>query len=112
MLLRPLHATSTTSTKITGAHVTQVAERRRELRPRDDAGPSPVHPEKPKPVLGINDAVTALRKAVEREPKSAQFALADLRECATRDYSPLTRDAPGSFHELVEIVGLLLGVPS
>ncbi len=110
--------------RVTAAHVRETRERRQQaadapapapvepaagqtLRPREKAE---APPDKPKPVIGINEAVVALRKAVERDRASAGAALAALREVAAGGlYGPKTKDAPAAFRDLVEVVGLLIG---
>ena len=93
----------------TARQVRAVVEQRRELRPRETA--TPPAPTKPNPTIGINDAVDALRRAIERDRATAPAAVAVLRDVAAVGvYGPLTRDVPGAFRELVEIVAILLGV--
>ncbi len=109
--------------KITAAHVREVRDRRQSssistpksttpaaghaLRPRES---SPTLTQKSKPEIGLNEAVVALRRAVQRDRESAGPALTVLREVAAAGlYGPKTNDAPAAFRDLVEIVGILIG---
>ena len=72
-------------------------------RVRPTTAPEPTAP------IGLNTAVSALKRAIQADPKSARQALETLRTTAARGlYTPETRDAPAAVRDLVEVVGTLL----